>query len=244
MTSSGVRVRPQVPRCEIQMAHLAPVSTRAHQEHGFQEIIFFGTSATTSGVALTCCLILLSFTARAQARSRHFDRFIHVHNVVFVLWPLLLSVHGAAGMSGVGLPLVLFVWGLPVCLYLRDRVVHLLRYCFFAGKAVVIEHAVVREGQRSPLLGSLLYLRTRSHPLSGSRSTTCTLSCAFPRTPGCSGTHSRFARNEQCNCGFHKFQVLVTGREHSHRLASMRERLRSSLSRPLTDRIQHRPCRH
>ena len=100
----GCASAPQVPRCEVQVA-LAPMSTRARQEHGFQEIMFFGTSATTSGVALTCSLILLSLMARAQARSRHFDRFIHVHNVVFMFWPLLLFVHGAAGMSGVGLPL-------------------------------------------------------------------------------------------------------------------------------------------
>jgi len=53
---------------------------------------------------------------------------------------------------------------LPVCLYLRDRVVRLLRYYLFAGKAVVIEDAVVRKGPRSPLVGSLLYLRIKKPP--------------------------------------------------------------------------------
>jgi len=134
------------------------------QKHGFLEILFFRTSATASGVALTLCLFLLAWTARADARSHYFDRFIHVHNVVFTLWPLLLFIHGATGMLGVGLPLVIFVCGLPVCFYLLDRVLRLLRYYLFTGKAVVIEHAVVREGLQSPLDGSLLYLRITKPP--------------------------------------------------------------------------------
>jgi len=127
--------------------------------------IIFGTMPGLTGVLLVLLLWLTAYTGSATARKHNFDRFWYAHNFMLMCWPVLLFLHGSNGWLGVGFPLVVFTSSLPLVLYAIDRLLRVVRYVCFAGRAVHIVQAIIRPGpSKDSLKGAFTYLRIGRPP--------------------------------------------------------------------------------
>jgi len=133
------------------------------REFTYLEVLFMSTVGV-SGIFLVVVISLVGYTSRKKARSAQFDRFWYIHNTAMVLWPCLLFLHGSNSWVGVGCPLVFFVVAPPLLCYAADRALRLLRFYFFAGKAVTIQEAVIRPGRNGSSSGALTYLMISRPP--------------------------------------------------------------------------------
>jgi len=121
--------------------------------------VLFKTTPGLSGVALVLLMALIAYTANESRRKANFEIFMYVHNAAMPLWLILLFVHGSNGWIGVGFPLVVFVCSVPVLLYVVDRLLRIVRYYRFAGKAAKLVDVVIRPGAHGGAKGALINLK-------------------------------------------------------------------------------------
>jgi len=129
----------------------------------FTEALFL-TMPGLTGVLLVLLLWGVYYTGSQQGRKENFDRFIYLHNVLVIVWPILLFLHGTQGWIGVGFPLVAFTSTIPILCYTVDRILRALRYFLYAGKQVQIVSCTVRPGKDDTPAGGLVYLQISQPP--------------------------------------------------------------------------------
>jgi ferredoxin-NADP reductase len=113
---------------------------------------------------LSLVLAGVAYTGKQKGRKENFDRFIYLHNVLVIIWPILLFLHGSQGWIGVGFPLVVFTSTIPVLAYAFDRTTRALRYFLYAGTEVQIVGCTVRPGKNGTPDGGLVYLKIQPPP--------------------------------------------------------------------------------
>jgi len=147
----GVDLGPLVyPKC--------PISHSMKETYTYMGVLF-NTTPGISGIALWLVLLVVGWTGANAQRMKNFNRFWYVHNFAIFTWPILLFIHGANAWVGFGFPLVVFVSGLPILVYMTDRIRWRVRYYFLGGKNVSIVQSVVREGKGGTGDGALVKLR-------------------------------------------------------------------------------------
>jgi len=150
------------------MSWLSAPKCPLERHYTFQEVLFTSLPGI-SGLLLLGVICLVAYTGRQERRTKKFDIFWYVHSIAIPLWLLLLFLHGSNGWVGVGFPLVVPVCGLPVALYLVDRIGRFLRYYLFAGTKVRILDVVIRPGRRDVCNGALVHLSISRPPCLWSR---------------------------------------------------------------------------
>jgi len=132
------------------------------RQHGYYELVLSMTGIT--GFLLLVVVLALGYTAAKRVRKANYEIFWYTHNVCMVLFLVLLFLHGSQGWFGIGVPLVLPLCTLPVCLYSIDRVLRVVRFYMFRDGSVRILSAVIRPGPKGDVGGALTALQVTKPP--------------------------------------------------------------------------------
>mmetsp|Transcript_65294 Transcript_65294/g.156051 ORF Transcript_65294/g.156051 Transcript_65294/m.156051 type:complete len:900 (+) Transcript_65294:106-2805(+) len=141
------------PRCPLR---------ESDKPKNFTEALFL-TMPGCTGVLLLLVLLVIAYTSAPKFRSKSYDWFWTLHNLMLGVWPVLLFLHGSQGWIGVGIPLVILVVAIPLGFYSTSRIARILRYYLFVGKQVKILSATVRLG-RDGYQGALTQLEVSPPP--------------------------------------------------------------------------------